>query len=66
MSKDGCFFVRSIFFRVENFDGFVKVGDGTLSLLYCSYRKQSPVDYKLKRLYAFWNWINRRVGLNPI
>ena len=25
MSKDGCFFVRSIFFRVENFDGFVKV-----------------------------------------
>jgi len=34
MSKKGYFFVRLIFFRGENFDGFVKVGDGTLSLVY--------------------------------
>lgn len=32
MSKRGYFFVHLIFFRGENFDCFVKVGDGTLSL----------------------------------
>jgi|LQYC01.1.fsa_nt_gi hypothetical protein len=32
MSKRGYFFVRLIFFRGKNFDGFVKVGAVTLSL----------------------------------